>query len=113
MIWVLPVCVVLAMALVLVRAALGPGLLDRVLALNTFGTLTVILLAFLATSGERYYVADIAILYALINFVLTLAILRFFWQKELREPSVGSFLSGLFYPPPPAKRTPDKDHPQS
>ena len=104
--WVLPVCIVAAMVLVLVRTALGPGLFDRVLALNTFGTLTVILLAFLAASSGRYYIADIALLYALINFVLTLAILRFFWKKKLREPPDDSFLSGLS-----AKQTPESHRP--
>lgn len=92
----MPVCVVVAMALVLLRAALGPGLFDRVLALNTFGTLTVILLAFLAVHANRYYLADIAILYALINFMLTLAILRFFGEKKLREPKNNGGLSDLF-----------------
>lgn len=95
--WIVPVCVVVAMALVLLRAALGPGLFDRVLALNVFGTLTVVLLAFLAVHTDRYYLADIAILYALINFMLTLAILRFFGEKKLREPQSNSRLSDLFY----------------
>ena len=106
MVWILPGCVVVAMVLVLVRAALGPGLFDRVLALNTFGTLTVILLAFLAVNTERYYLADIAILYALINFILTLAILRFFQQKKLREPPAASPLSGLFCDLPPVAKEP-------
>lgn len=97
MTWILPACIVAAMLLVLVRTALGPGLFDRVLALNTFGTLTVLLLAFLAVDTKQYYLADIAIWYALVNFVLTLAVLHFFREKKLREPPAGNGpLSSLF-----------------
>lgn len=72
-----------AMALMLVRLFSGPTLYDRVLAVNSFGTKTVILLVLFAFAIERADAIDIAILYALINFVATIAILKFFRYRDL------------------------------
>ena len=72
-----------AALLVLVRLFAGPTLYDRVLAVNTFGTLTVLLLSALGFVTERPDFLDIAMLYALINFVSTIAILKFFRYRAL------------------------------
>lgn len=66
------------MGLVLVRAIAGPTVYDRVLAVNVFGTKTVLLLAIMAFISGRLDVLDIAIAYALINFIGVIAALRFF-----------------------------------
>ncbi len=76
----------ITMTLALVRAAIGPGWFDRVLALNVLGTLTIILLVLISTFTELYALIDIALLYGLINFVSTIAILRFFNDRLLPLP---------------------------
>ena len=63
--------------LALIRAVKGPTTYDRVLAVNVFGTKTVILLALLGYIGNRSGFLDIAVLYALVNFLGTVALLRF------------------------------------
>ncbi len=72
-----------AMALMLIRLFAGPTLYDRVLAVNSFGTKTVLLLAVFAFIIGRTDAIDIALLYALINFVATIAILKFFRFRAL------------------------------
>ncbi len=67
----------IAAALTIARLFLGPSLYDRVLAVNSFGTKTVLFLAVFAYFIDRPDAIDIAILYALINFVATIAILKF------------------------------------
>lgn len=67
-----------AMAIMLARLIAGPTLYDRVLAVNSFGTKTVLFLAVFAALVGRPDAVDIAILYALVNFVATIAILKFF-----------------------------------
>jgi multicomponent Na+:H+ antiporter subunit F len=69
--------VLLAIALVLVRALLGPTVYDRILAVNALGTKTVILVAILSFTTGRPEFLDIALLYTLINFVVTIAILKY------------------------------------
>ncbi len=72
-----------AVLLVLIRLFAGPTLYDRVLAVNSFGTLAVLLLSALGFVTERPDFLDIAMLYALINFVSTIAILKFFRYRAL------------------------------
>ena len=65
--------VLAAMALVLARALLGPTIYDRILALNSFGTKIVLLIALYGFLSGRPDFLDIAIVYALINFAGTIA----------------------------------------
>lgn len=74
-----------SMMLVLARLYAGPTLYDRVLAVNSFGTLTVLFIAILGFLNGRPDFLDIAILYALINFVGTIAILKFFRYRALGD----------------------------
>jgi multicomponent Na+:H+ antiporter subunit F len=74
-----------AMVLALVRAFAGPSLYDRILAGNTFGTKTVLLIGLMGFITGRPDFLDIALLYALINFAATLAILRFFSYRRSQE----------------------------
>ena len=70
--------VLAAMGITLIRALRGPTVYDRVLAVNSFGTLTVIVLALHGFLTERPEFLDIALVYALINFIGTVAVLKFF-----------------------------------
>lgn len=74
--------VVAAAVLALVRLLSGPTLYDRVLAVNSFGTKTVIALSLISFLNGRTDYIDIALLYALINFVATIAILKFFRYRS-------------------------------
>lgn len=69
--------VLTTMLLALVRAFLGPTVFDRVLAANMFGTKTVLLIAVSGFLAGRPEWLDLAILYALMNFIGMIALLRF------------------------------------
>lgn len=70
--------ILVVMMLALVRAFAGPTLYDRILAVNMFGTKTVLLIAVLGFLADSPYFLDIAITYALINFIAIIAVLRYF-----------------------------------
>ena len=70
------------MSLAMTRALMGPTVYDRVLAVNTFGTKTVLLIAVLGFLTERPEFLDLAIVYALINFIGTIAVLKFFEYRD-------------------------------
>lgn len=72
------IALLVAMAMTLIRAILGPSIFDRILAVNAFGTKIVLFLGVYGFLTKRPDFLDIALLYALINFITTLAILRFF-----------------------------------
>jgi len=69
--------------LALLRAVKGPTTFDRVLAVNVFGTKTVVLLALLGYIGDRTGFLDIAVLYSLVNFLGTIALLKFVETRRL------------------------------
>ncbi|HAA91833.1 MAG TPA: hypothetical protein DCS82_00185 [Rhodospirillaceae bacterium] len=71
------VVTLLSMALVLYRAVKGPTVYDRILAVNTFGTFSVILIAVYGFLDGRPEFLDIAMVYALINFVATIAVTKY------------------------------------
>lgn len=79
MMMIAAVCAVMVtMILALIRAFLGPTEYDRMLAANSFGTKTVLLIALggHALSWNSYL--DVALMYAMVNFVGTIAVMRFF-----------------------------------
>lgn len=69
--------ILLTMTLAMVRAALGPTVFDRILAVNMFGTKTVLLIAVFGFLTRRSDFLDLAVLYALMNFIGVIAVLRF------------------------------------
>ena len=71
------------MGLALVRALKGPTVYDRILAVNMFGTKTVLMIAVLGYLMGRPEFLDIALVYALINFVATIAVLKVFRYGDL------------------------------
>ncbi len=77
----------IGMILVMIRALLGPTLYDRVLALNIFGTKTVLLIAVLGFLAGRPEFLDLALVYALINFIGTIAVLKYFEVGDLGKAS--------------------------
>lgn len=68
----------IAGTLAIIRATLGPTSFDRVLAVNAVGSIAVLLIAVYGFFDGRPAFLDIAMLYALINFIGTIAILKFF-----------------------------------
>lgn len=75
--------ILISMAMMLGRLLLGPTLYDRLLAVNSFGTKTVLFLCVFCLVIGRPDGVDIALLYALMNFIATIAVLKFFRYRAL------------------------------
>ena len=82
--------ILVTMGLALTRALLGPTIYDRVLAVNTFGTKTVLLIALLGFLTGRPDFLDISLVYALINFIGTIAVLKLLKYGDLGTPGPSS-----------------------
>ena len=83
------IAVLVVMAMTLARAVLGPTVYDRILAANTFGTVTVALIAVFGFLTERPDFLDIALVYALINFIGTIAVTKYVEFSHLGSPVEG------------------------
>jgi len=77
------IAILVVMFFLLLRAALGPTIFDRILAINTFGTATVLLIALFGFLTSRPEFMDIALLYVVINFISTIAVLKLFRYGSL------------------------------
>lgn len=69
--------------LILVRIVLGKTTFDRILAVNSLGTVIVIGISIHGFYTNRPEFLDIAIVYALINFIGTVAVLKLFSTGSL------------------------------
>ena len=77
------IAILITMSLALLRAFMGPTLYDRILAANMFGTKTVLMIAVLGFLMGRPDFLDIALVYALINFIGVIALLKYFKYGNL------------------------------
>ena len=75
--------ILVTMLLALFRALLGPTVYDRILAGNMFGTKTVLFIAVLGFLTGRPDFLDLALIYVLINFIGTIAVLKFVQYGDL------------------------------
>ena len=84
---------ILLMLLSLYRVVAGPTVLDRILGGNIIGTKTTVLLLLIGLLYENLGMfVDIAIAYALLNFIATLGATRFFLRKRNSDEVLGDFL---------------------
>ena len=75
------------MLMAMIRAFAGPTFFDRVLAVNLFGTKTVLLISVLGFLFGRPEFLDIALVYALMNFISVIALLRYVEYSEGKDAS--------------------------
>jgi len=72
------IAVLVAAALMLVRALKGPSVFDRLVAANSIGNAAIVILALFGFLAGRPAFLDIAITYALLNIIGVFAVLKFF-----------------------------------
>lgn len=79
------IAILITMVLAVVRGLAGPTIFDRVLAVNMFGTKTVLFIAVVSFLSGRPDFLDLALAYALINFIGVFAVLLFLQSREVRR----------------------------
>lgn len=93
------VAILVVIGLALTRAILGPSVYDRALAVNMFGTKTVLLISVIDFIGGRQEFLDIALAYALINFISVIAMLKFYRYTD-RDLVAETAIAAEDLPPP-------------
>ena len=89
MVFAATLAILVVMVMAIIRATMGPTLYDRVLAVNMFGTKTVLLISLLGFVMGRPEFLDIAIVYALINFISVIGVLRYSDYFTLKQRGQG------------------------
>jgi multicomponent Na+:H+ antiporter subunit F len=79
------VAIVMAILLfpALFRAVAGPTTADRLVAVNVISTKVIVMIAFLAVMSDQKMFMDIAVVYAMIGFIATIAITRYIERGRL------------------------------
>lgn len=74
------------MLLALFRVVAGPSVIDRIMAANVIGTKTTILLVIIGSIFDRVDMfVDIALAYAMLNFILTIGASRYIKNQHYRS----------------------------
>ena len=89
------IAILFAMFLAIIRGMMGPTIYDRILAVNVVGTKALLLIAVLGFLTGRPEFLDLALVYALINFIATLAVMKFFRYSHLGHPHQNDSLGDL------------------
>jgi multicomponent Na+:H+ antiporter subunit F len=84
------VVICFAILFCLYRAIFGPGVFNRIAALNVIGTKTILLLVVMGYFFERPEFFDIALLYAMLNFIGTLIASKYLEKGHLWSSSTES-----------------------
>ncbi len=74
--WAIAIALLLMAFACLWRADVGPTIQDRILAVNVVGVKTLVVLVLLAAIGGHAFLIDVAIVYGLLNFIITIAATR-------------------------------------
>jgi len=82
------------MALALVRALKGPSVYDRIVAVNVIGTKTVLVVALITAISGNDDLIDVALVYALINFIAIVAVLKLSRMRDLAAAGEGDITDG-------------------
>ena len=73
--------------LCLIRAIQGPRIADRIVSINMISTLTIAMIGILAIRQNQGYLADVALIYALIGFLAVVVLCKVYMgiTLEARE----------------------------
>ena len=95
MIAAVTVAVLVTMALAIFRSIKGPTVYDRILSVNAFGTLSVVLISVYGFLSGRPEFLDLALVYALINFIATIAVSKYVEFSHMGRPTGGDELGDI------------------
>ena len=82
------VVLILFIGLMVIRSIIGPRSTDRILSVNMLGTMTICSIAILSVLLGEGYLADVALIYAMISFVAVLMMASVFVPSRPKAPEL-------------------------
>ena len=79
---------ILFIGLMVIRSIIGPRSTDRILSVNMLGTMTICSIAILSVLLDEGYLADVALIYAMISFVAVLMMASMFVPSRPKAPEL-------------------------
>ncbi len=81
------VCIALLIVACLIRSVLGPRVTDRIVAVNSIGTMTIVIIAILSVLLEESYLLDVCLIYAMLSFVAVIVLTKIYTGVYRQEHS--------------------------
>lgn len=73
----------ISVVITLLRAIKGPTIQDRVIAIDTISAIVIALIAVISFISSIEILIDIALIYAILNFIGTLAVSKYFLKDKM------------------------------
>jgi multicomponent Na+:H+ antiporter subunit F len=80
-------CIAILIVACLIRSVLGPRVTDRIVAVNSIGTMTIIIIAILSVLLDEAYLLDVCLIYAMISFVAVIVLTKIYTGVYRQEHS--------------------------
>lgn len=78
----------------MIRSVLGPGISDRIIAVNMIGTMIIMVIAVLSVFLDENYLVDVCLIYAMISFLGVVVLCKVYTgvylQKKKRKADLGA-----------------------
>ena len=82
------IVLIVFIGLMVIRSIIGPRSTDRILSVNMLGTMTICSIAILSVLLDEGYLADVALIYAMISFVAVLMMASVFVPSRPKAPEL-------------------------
>ena len=69
----------------IIRSVLGPGISDRIIAVNMIGTIVIMLIALLSVYLDESYLVDVCLIYAMISFLAVVVLCKVYTGVYLQK----------------------------
>jgi len=89
------VCIAVLIVACLIRSVLGPRVTDRIVAVNSIGTMTIVIIAILSVLLDEAYLLDVCLIYAMISFVSVVVLTKIYtgvYREEHKEETQDAYL---------------------
>ena len=81
------VCIAVLIVACLIRSVLGPRVADRVVAVNSIGTMTIVVIAIFSVMLDEAYLLDVCLIYAMISFLAVVVLTKIYTGVYREEKS--------------------------
>ncbi len=79
----------------IIRSVLGPGISDRIIAVNMIGTIVIMLIALLSVYLDESYLVDVCLIYAMISFLAVVVLCKVYTGVYLQKKQMKADLQAV------------------
>ena len=89
--WILAVLIILS----IIRSVVGPGISDRIIAVNMIGTMIIMITAIFSVWMDENYLADVCLIYAMISFLGVVVLCKVYTGVYLQRKHIQADLRAI------------------